>query len=97
MTSIICLKVFWERYSITVQGRVDATRYTPYFRESRISLTWLIKVRECVKAKWWRRDESGRVRPCEQHDTGAFRADMMQLPGEAVALPDIQIVSSSLA
>ena len=57
----------------------------------------ILTVRECVKAKWWRRDESGRVRPCEQNDASAFRADMMQLPGEAVALPDIQMVSSSFA
>lgn len=35
------IKVFWERYSITVQGRVDATRYTPYFRGSGMNLTWL--------------------------------------------------------
>lgn len=45
-----------------------------------------------MKARWWRREETGHIKPCEEGDPGAFRADIMELPGAAVALPDVTMV-----
>lgn len=48
-------------------------------------------VRECQKAKYFRKDPFHKWHPCEAHDEGAVKQTIFQIEGDMLAVPPVKI------
>eukprot|EP00026_Physarum_polycephalum_P006270 Phypoly_transcript_06312.p1 GENE.Phypoly_transcript_06312~~Phypoly_transcript_06312.p1 ORF type:complete len:477 (+),score=80.93 Phypoly_transcript_06312:50-1480(+) len=85
-----------ENPSLNAQHLVKLAEQTERYSGSDIAVlareALMAPVREAVKAVHWKRvprNASYAVTPCTQQDSGSFTASLMELPPDAIQLPDL--------